>query len=336
MYDFRLHLHYLQFNTTCLAEMSCWRVLELSEQPEGEQIPQLLVKHVFRPDSYTIHLTCLSNIWSEELAVDGIVDRALQEQSPIEVSKHDTTQLAILLDNLEKSLETSSDAVCRITRSDPDGIILHTTIALPEPLDALTWKFHLDRRPSTILKNELILPLLVSSHIQHERITGLVSTIGDKDKAITRLVDQYESSNLDLAAAFPIISGLKSGRKVIKREQAAKHIPGLQPFREDVFKQKTGRSFDSNVSTLRLFQEALSECAPSVPVQLKSDDTALNWWAGVPNRLSTLKTPAKKARRSTSLAKQPAKSDIDSGDDETEDEFETHANFKVREAASRC
>jgi hypothetical protein len=193
-----------------------WRVLELSEQPHGEHIPQLLVKPVFGPDSYTVHLTCLSNIWSEELDLDGILDRALQEQSPIEVSKHDTAQLAILLENIKKSLEHTNDAVCRITRSENNGLTLHTSVSLPKPLDRLTWKFDLERRASTTLKNELILPLLVSSHIQHERLTSLISTINEKDKAITRLVDQFESSNLDLAAAFPVISGLKSGRKVVK------------------------------------------------------------------------------------------------------------------------
>jgi hypothetical protein len=323
--------------------MSCWRVLQLSQQPDGAHIPQLLVKPVFRSDSYTVHLTCLSNIWSEELDLQGIVDRASQEQSPIEVSKHDTTQLAILLANVRKSLEDSdaNDAVCRITRSGDDGITLHTTISLPTPLDSLTWKFYLTRRPSTMLKNELILPLLVSSHIQHERISGLVSTIQDKDRAITRLVDQYESSNLDLAAAFPIISGLRSGRKTFKREQAAKHVPALQPFREDAFRQETEQGVDTDVSTLGLFQQALSDCTPEVPSQLKAKDEIgdLNWWASVPDRLSQPKA-SKKSRPKPSLpAAQPKKDLAASSDDETEDEFETHENFKVcalRELGGPC
>lgn len=309
--------------------MSCWRVLELSEQPDGEQIPQLLVKPVFGSDSYTVHLTCLSNIWSEELDLAGLVDRASKEQSPIEVSKQDTAQLAILLDNVRKSLEHSDDAICRITRDENDSITLHTTITLPKPLDSLTWKFYLEKRASTTLKNELILPLLISSHIQHERIAGLISTINDRDKAITRLVDHYESSNLDLAAAFPIISGLKTGRKVVKREQAARHVPALQPFREDAFKKEKGQSVDSGVSTLGLFQRALSECTPIVPLQLKADDTDLRWWTGIPNRLSEAKCPSKSKARNPPTAAKPAKAVVDSSSEETEDEFENHANFKV-------
>jgi hypothetical protein len=318
------------------ADMSCWRVLELFEQPEGEHIPQLLVKPVFRSDSYTVHLTCLSNIWSEELDLAGIVDRASQEQSPIEVSKQDTAQLAILLENVKNSLLSSEDAFCRITRNDTDGLTLHTTIMLPKPLDCLTWKFNLERRASTTLKNELILPLLVSSHIQHERIAGLISTINDKDKAITRLADQFETSNLDLAAAFPIIGGLKTGRKLVKREQAARHIPALQPFRENAFKQTTAQLLDSNVSTLGLFQEALSKCTPQVPSQLKSDDTNLTWWSDIPNRLShSAGLPTPKVKKPVHTAR-PPQTAAESSDEETEDEFENHANFKVRHISIRC
>jgi hypothetical protein len=310
--------------------MSCWRVLQLSEQPDGEQIPQLLVKPVFRPDSYIVHLTDLSNIWCEELDQDGVVDRASQEHSPIEVSKQDAAQLAILLDNVKKPLENAENATCRLTRNDTDGITLHVSISLPEPLDRLTWKFQLEQRTSTTLKNELILPLLVSSHIQHERITGLVSIMTNKDKAITRLVDQFDTNNMDLAAAFPSIGGLKAGRKMIKREQAAKHVPALQPFREEAWRQETGQLKDLDVTTLGLFQEALAQSTPRVPSELKSEEHETSWWSAVPTRLSVPKVPTKSKAKKPAQAAKP-KVAVDSSDEETEDEFETHDNFKVSE-----
>ena len=249
-----------------------WQVFELSEQPDGLTVPQLLVKPVFTSDSYVVHLTDLSNIWSEKLDLDGIVERASQEQCPIEVSKQDTTQLTILLENVIKSLSSSDDAFRRMSRTEDDGVTLNTTISLPEPLDSLTWKFHLEKSNSAVLKDELILPLLLSSHIQHERIISLVSIIADKDRALTRLVDQYESSNMDLAAAFPAINSLKSGKRAIKREQAAKHIPGLRPFRELAWREEAGQLEDPDVTTLGLFQEALAQSTPKVPSQLKSDN----------------------------------------------------------------
>ncbi|KAJ4364118.1 hypothetical protein N0V83_009573 [Neocucurbitaria cava] len=316
--------------------MSCWRVLQLAEQPDSEQIPQLLVKPAFSPDSYTVHLTDLSHIWSEELDLEGVVRRASQEQSPIEVSKQDTAQLAILLDNVKKSLDSSDDANCRITRNEEEGVVLHTSIALPEPLESLTWRFCFQKRTSTTLKNELILPLLVSSHVQHERITGLISTITSKDKAITRLVDQYESCNLDLAAAFPSVGSLKAGRKGIKREQAAKHIPALQPFREAVWRKETGQLVESDVTTLGLFQEALAQSTPKVPPQLKSEEHETSWWAAAPKNLGPSKPDSiLKAKKPKKPVIQPKKIVTESSEDETEDEFETHENFKTRNLPSK-
>lgn len=311
--------------------MSSWRVLNLSEQPDGEPIPQLLVKPAFRSDSYTVHLTCLTSIWSEELDVVAVVDRAAEQQSPIEVSKQDTAQLAILLDNVQKSLGTTDEAECRLTREGSDGITLHTTIRLPEPLDSLTWKFHLQKRTSVTLKNELILPLLVSSHIQYERINDLVTTIENKDKAITRMLDQFESSNLDLAAAFPSIGGLKTGRKLIKREQAARHLPALRPFRPDVWREETAQLADSDITTLGLFQEALVQCTPTVPSSLEADDRDEHWLSAVPSRLAFAKPAVKIKTREPAPPFQPPKHGHESSpvDDDTEDEFEVHENFRV-------
>jgi hypothetical protein len=315
-----------------------WRLLELSEQPDGVPIPQLLIKPVFTPDSYIVHLTCLSNIWSEHLHLPDIVDRAALQQSPIEVSKHDTTQLAILLDNVQKSLCNADNATCRLTRDDKDAIILHTTIALPAPLDSLTWTFHLAKRSAVTLKNELILPLLISSHIQSEQVDDLIITITNKDKAINRLVDQFESSNLDLATAFPTIGAQKSGRRAIKREQAARHITALRPFDEDGWREETGRLHDTEVTTLGLFQEALMQCtAPKVPEHLRSEDGGDMWWNQVPSEFSSSRTaPRQRVKTFAPAAGIPVKATADTIEDETEDEFEVHENFKVSRLRNLC
>lgn len=175
------------------------------------------------------------------------------------------------------------------------------------------------------LKNELILPLLVSSHIQLERIAGLIGTISEKDRAITRLTDQFESSNMDLAAAFPSIVGYKSGRRPVSREQAAKHVPGLRQFDEDSWRSKTASLRDEAVSTLGLFQEALANCTPKVPLSLKSADVAGAWWTMIDSEIKLVK-PELKAKP---MLLTPATPAAETEDEETEDEFETHENFKV-------
>ncbi|KAF9690714.1 hypothetical protein EKO04_011535 [Ascochyta lentis] len=317
--------------------MSSWRLLELSAQPDGDPIPQLLIKPLFHPDAYTLHLTCLTNIWTEQLDLAAIVRRAADQQSPIEVSTQDTAQLGILLDNIKNSLQNAHDAERLLTRDGADGITLHTTIRLPEPLDSLTWKFHLHKRTSVTLKNELILPLLVSSHIQYERINDLVTTIENKDKAITRMVDQFDASNLDLAAAFPSIGALKAGRKMIKREQAARHVPALRPFQQHVWREETAQLADSDVTTLGLFQEALVQCTPNVPSSLEADDGAEGWLAAVPSRLTYAKPAVKIRTREPVPVFQPPKHGHESSpvDEDTEDEFEVHANFKTRNLTSK-
>lgn len=308
--------------------MSCWRVLTLLKQPGDEQVPPLLVKPTFNPDSYIVHLTDLSNIWCEELGLDDIVDRASQEQSPIEASKQDPAQLAVLLENIAKPLHNAGDATCRITRNEEDSIILHTTISLPEPLGRLQWRFHLQKRTSTALKNELILTLFVSSHIQNERIASLIKTIASKDNAINRLLDQFDATNMDLAAAFPSVGGTKAGRRTVKREQAAKHVPALRPFHEDAWRQDTGHLEDSDLTSLGLFQEALAQTTPKVPEKLKSENIQTSWWTSVPTQLAPLKISVKP----TSFVK--SKDASESSDEETEDEFDTHENFKVRNNVS--
>lgn len=312
--------------------MSCWRVLELSPFPGQTPIPQLLVKAEFHAGSYVVHLTDLANIWREELDLQGIVDRALLEQSPIEVSKQDAAQLALLLEHIKKSLDGSEDAACRLIRDKDGDILLHSVIALPEPLDVLTWEFHLTRRTSTALRNELILPLLVSSHIQVERIDSLVTLILEKDRAITRLVDQFESSGMDLAAPFPIIGNSKTVRKPVKRQQAANYVPALQPFREHAWRDSTEQLQTSDVSTFSLFQEALAQSTPHVPKELKSSEEDIEWWLQLSDSRDSPKLVMakgkKRAQQSATVTSLPPDMGTTS-DDETEDEFETHEHFHV-------
>ncbi|KAL5432935.1 hypothetical protein PMIN07_004838 [Paraphaeosphaeria minitans] len=318
--------------------MSCWRVLQLSD--EDTTLPQLLIKTQFASSSYTVFLTDLTNIWSEELDFPGIVRRASDVESPIEVSERDASQLDILFENVQKSLSHSNDSTSVISSDKLDNVILCTTISLPEPLDSLTWKFHLAKGTAAALKNELILPLLISSHVQHVRISRLISVITAKDRAITRLVDQYESSNLDLVAAFPNIGNAKSGKRTVRREQAARHIPGLQTFDPDIWKRETAEMVDTDVSTLGLFQEALSECTLRIPSKLRSrDDGEADWWndletsASVSKRAAT--TRAESHPKPAPFPSRPTAPDSETEEEGTEDEFETHENFNTRELTKK-
>lgn len=141
------------------------------------------------------------------------------------------------------------------------------------------------------------------------------------------MLDQFESSNLDLTAAFPSIGVSKPGRKMIKREQVARHVPALQPFREEIWRKETEQLEDPSVTTLGLFQEALAQSTPKVPHQLKSEDQEHTWWKEIPAQLSTTKlAPRNKIK---SIERKSEEENVISSDQETEDEFENHENFKV-------
>ncbi|KAF2002014.1 XLF-domain-containing protein [Amniculicola lignicola CBS 123094] len=314
--------------------MACWRVLELSDVADDQQVPQLLIKANFSKKAYSIFITDLSNIWSEELGLDDIIKRTSQEDSPIEVSKQDTAQLDILLENVQKSLGGTEGAICSVTQNGAQAITLHTTIRLPEPLDALKWKFYLEKRSPAMLKDELVLPLLLSSRLQHERVSSLLGTIGEKDRAISRLLDQYESSNLDLAAAFPSIAGGKPGRRTVRREQAIRHVPALGPFSEAVWKSETGHEQDESFSSLSVFQEALSGCTAKVPSDMKSPEELDPWWTSLPTALKKTKLQPK-SKPKPMRTKSPVPPKHQSSDEETEDEFETHEHFKARDPPKR-
>jgi len=312
-----------KFASEAILSMASWRVLELTDPPD--QLPRLLIRPVFGRRSYTIILTDLGNVWKEELDFNGIIERATQEESPIEVTAHDTSQLSILLENIQNSLLASSNCTCHITRDSEENLIIHTALSLPEPLGSFTWRFYLTKHPINVLKDEFILPLLVNSQIQHRRIAALISTIQEKDKAITRLLDQYESSNLDLTAAFPALGGPKSMRgRHVKRDYALKHVPGLARFDETKWMESSIQFDEDDFSPTTFYEEALPQHRLKVAAQLKSEGLNETWWKDIPKTLDVRKQTTKKVKKSSKLESPPS-----SEDNSTEDEFEDPEAFEV-------
>ncbi|KAF2205516.1 XLF-domain-containing protein [Delitschia confertaspora ATCC 74209] len=300
--------------------MSSWRLLNLTDT--HEQLPQLLIRSEFGRKGYTIFLTDLCHIWREELGFDEIVERVSQEECPIEVSDNDSTQLPILLKNIQKSLTTFNESTCNITRNSDESIVLHTITILPEPLDALRWKFYLQKCELITLKNELVLPLLVNSQIQYHRISSLISAIEEKDKVITRLLDQYESSNLDLANAFPSVAGSKA-RRPVKREQAMNHVSGLRPFDAVALLEESRQLDDKHFSSTIFFQQALPQHGLKVSTQLRSEGDGNSWWMAIPNTLTASRVLANQPTKPTASAVKEVSDDETSDDDHGFEDEET-------------
>jgi hypothetical protein len=208
-------------------DKSGWVRLRISNG--GSKTPPLFLKTAFASRSYSIYLTDLSRVWSEELDEYAITDRGTSEDNHF--GRIDKSNFADLLETVVSTLKQSDDNIHTIL-PDTDGLILHARLALPEPLDPFSWRFHLGLLPLEGISRQLTLPLLASSYAQTSQIKDLAHSLQEKDKVISKLLDQLDSINVDLTTVFPSITGLRGSRKTIKREQAAKHVPGLRVFDE--------------------------------------------------------------------------------------------------------
>ncbi|OCK83388.1 XLF-domain-containing protein [Lepidopterella palustris CBS 459.81] len=264
-------------------ERPIWIPLQISNS--SRHVPQLLIKASFNADSYSIFVTDLCHIWSEELNKSEIVERASNTDTSIEVTRRDTSQLRLLLENIAKSLKDFQNVKRRLLHDNEDGLILRTTISLPEPLDALHWSIHLKCLTSDDLKRELILPLLASSYVQHQHVKSLISIIEHKDQAISKLLHELESSGIDLSAAFPSLSGARSTRKVIKQDYAAQHIPGLGAFDENKWRQTPISQEQIKASLAEVMQGLLPEPDMSTLRHLK-ERSGEQWWTHLQENLN--------------------------------------------------
>ena len=205
---------------------SAWKPLTLQE---SNDVPTLLAKSSFTSSGYTVHVTDLSCVWSETLDRKQVIRRALNENTSIDPSE-DASQLRILLKNIGEALSGQENTALSLVSHGGKQLVLQATAQLPAPLEPLEWTFQLGSLPVTDLRNEIILPLIVSAHIQNERMQHLILEIQDKDRVISKLLDRMESSGADIASIFPGATGAKLSKKVTAREQAAKVVKGLGVF----------------------------------------------------------------------------------------------------------
>src|SRR3569833_120680 len=72
------------------------------------EVPDLLVSAAFSESAYTVHVTDMSNIWSESLDRRAICLRALHEETKIDPTNGDD-QMGVFLGKVLSALDPSSD-----------------------------------------------------------------------------------------------------------------------------------------------------------------------------------------------------------------------------------
>jgi len=218
-----------------------WKTLPLER---ADRRPTLLVSTRFTTSSYAVHVSDLTNIWSECLDRRAIILRALNENTCIDPSDGDENMKSFLrcleasLDAAEPDhgLTTLSLAKGMTNQAEADagratdgsGLILKVTCELPRELSAtpLAWNMYLEMGPPSAMTTELILPLVEAHRAERSRTESLVDVIQQKDAVITKLVDKLDATGIPLENIF---TSLSTKRKVM-REQANTRVKGLGPF----------------------------------------------------------------------------------------------------------
>ena len=215
---------------------SAWQILT---PPKGSPpTPTLLVKPSFTKSSYTIYLTDLTNIWSETADRRDIIRRALNEDTTIDPSE-DADQLRVLLERVQSALQGREATSLALEHVGARNLRLRVASSLPAPLKPLQWSIYLSLAPSSVLTDELIVPLLVDYMAQASQIRSLLDTVKSKDHVMEKLVDKLEPSGIDLGMIFPGLAGLKSGKRSTSRDIAGRFVKGLGVFDEESWRRES-------------------------------------------------------------------------------------------------
>jgi hypothetical protein len=257
-----------------------WKPLQCSAYA-GTHLPPLLISATFALNSYSIHLTDLTHIWSESLTKRAIIRRSQDEGTSIDPSDGD--QFKIFLDKLKLGLGGGKDTTLALTitaDADRPSLILNITMNLPGGLAPLEWPVRLAAAPQLLLASQLTLPLLRAQHIRIQEIAALAEVLREKDHVIQKLADKLEEQGTELGQVFPQAAG-KLGRKV-DRKRAEERVRGLGVF--DMQTWRKGLSHEESQDATQLIGEVFTgnntealQANNGVPLSEDQD----SWWESI-------------------------------------------------------
>lgn len=265
-----------------------WTPLRLAS--ESHELPPLLLSADFTSTSYAIHLTDLTNIWSEELDIRAIRSRSNDENTSIDACES-LDQLAVLLAKIRDGLLNKLDADISLeTASSTEADLgpelkMSITIALPSGLAPLKWPITLKPQPQSKLTDNLIIPLLKAQDAKTQELESLMHIVAEKDHVISKLVDKLESSGIELGNVFAAAAG-RGGRK-LSREAAEERVKGLRVFdkkawRENItYAQTDTQDVKALLHTILKSEKTLAPHDDSAP----ASETWGKWWSHIRGKL---------------------------------------------------
>ncbi|KAI1002572.1 hypothetical protein K3495_g5629 [Podosphaera aphanis] len=320
-----------------------WKPLRVSSL-DIPGLPPMLIAVELTPSSYTIHLTDLVSIWSETLSRSQIIQRSLEEKASIDPSSSD--QLSILISKLELGLTGAPGTTLDLTVVDADTMShapplnLHVHVELPGGMTALEWPVRLSAMPTSLLTNQLTLPLLRSQYHTSEKLNALIQTVQEKDHVIEKLLEKLEEQGTDLGHIFPRAAG-KQGKK-LNRKIAEQKVKGLAQFEFESWKKSHEVSHDSDNITSLLDKIFGNKAAQMFDLKIGVSPGSETWWkrmkGGFTISLGAGEVPSKsvpQVKRPKMEKKASRNAPFDSDDDD-DDAFEVAAASKrERRGASK-
>jgi hypothetical protein len=230
-----------------------WRRLPVDQPHDCVQL-FALKRH---KNGLTFQVTDLVHIWTAaKTSKEELKEEAAKTRCSIDPSE-DEEQYEVLITKLDDAISGRDGATVKVVGDEQAStrprFEIETSIPLPSPLGMLEWTFQMVSEEPSVLTRELVVPILRVIDASRRREEDLRRRIKEKDHAIGKLVDKIEGSRIDLSMVFP---GLVGARKGLNAEQAAKVVPGIEPFREEVWE---GNWRDGDIGEVAEVMDALRD-----------------------------------------------------------------------------
>lgn len=213
----------------------------------GFEEAAVLLRYTCTLDSLSIHLTDLTQVWSEDLNRDQVCERARSVECSINPSE-DESQLSILLEKIEAALRGDDATSLSVVVDGPDHLIMNIVSTLPHPLPPLKWSARLGPGSREQVKTEVMVPLVCSTYMRKQQEDDLVALLAAKDKLMSKMMDKIESLGADLVSLFPQYGSRAIKGKRDQRGLLAKEYPQIGPFKEQVWRSKFDSTLHDGVS----------------------------------------------------------------------------------------
>ncbi|KAH7155659.1 XRCC4-like factor-domain-containing protein [Dactylonectria estremocensis] len=294
-----------------------WRPLPL---PSSSDLPVLLVSIDIDTAAYTVHVTDMSNIWTESLDRKAICIRGWGENTSIDPS--DTPDnMAKFLTSLKNALDSSQPGhdqtrLHLIRASNPDagddGLTLKITCELPG-LQPLSWPMHLKKSPPSAIAIDLVFPLVQAHLTRHREVNSLIRMLDQKDVILNKLLDKLDAMGTGLEHVFNPLSG----KKKVSRAVAADKVPGLAPFNRRRWRSDVAGGADGPSNAESLVKEVFGGeglCFEHITIE---EPTQLDqWWLDFNGASSTQSRSQEKPSASKEMTPPPPDGSLNVDDDD--------------------